>query len=555
MEDKYKILKNIPKQDKARLNKLTYRQYLALQYIMTVWEKYHKLPSLEELKEVIGFKTDRMLYNTLKALDDKGFVKFYGLDHDPFLEILPHTFELKSLFVDNLILTKQYSEYDDIKERILKRLQSKKELPNYIHPPKIVPLVYTHDVIKDWNNNLQIVHRWYDYLEDFPPSLVWEKMDQFNVTRDKIVLDPFCGSGTTLIVAKLRGNFAIGIDVNPVATFVSRVKTNWETVNIAQFKEYSEQLLNELKFGNEIFRNELLIHPTLERMPKMERNQWLSIINQNYVSYVRYRIEELIPEDSLRDLFMLALIESAKDGSNVSFCPGASFYPFRKRPSFFEAFRHKLQVIYEDLYLLQKANKNWGVVNVKNGDSRKMSKLVLSEVDGVDFIFTSPPYPTDREYIRETKLELYLLGIVSGEKDLKAIRERLVKGTPKILYKNSNNAKYVKDFENIQNIVAKLKEAFKGKNWGWDYPRTVEEYFGDMYLVLNETYKVLNDNGIALFVVGDQRLKGVLVPVGKLLAELGESIGFTTDIEIFRVRKSTRHNVPLNESIVILRKE
>src|ERR1700677_3180040 len=47
-----------------------------------------------------------------------------------------------------------------------------------------------------------------------------------DVQDDQIVLDPFCGTGTTLVESMKRGIVSVGIDASPFSCFVSRVKTN-----------------------------------------------------------------------------------------------------------------------------------------------------------------------------------------------------------------------------------------------------------------------------------------------------------------------------------------
>src|SRR5207244_4277850 len=71
------------------------------------------------------------------------------------------------------------------------------------------------------------IHRWYRFVQSYPPHLVRKYIERFNLSADALLLDPFCGTGTTLVEAKLRGLPSVGCDAHPFAVVASRVKTNW----------------------------------------------------------------------------------------------------------------------------------------------------------------------------------------------------------------------------------------------------------------------------------------------------------------------------------------
>src|SRR5262245_12609765 len=70
-------------------------------------------------------------------------------------------------------------------------------------------------------------HDWYRFVLSFPPHLVGDYLQDFGITRRNCVLDPFCGTGTTVVECKKRGIPSIGIEANPMAHFASQVKTDW----------------------------------------------------------------------------------------------------------------------------------------------------------------------------------------------------------------------------------------------------------------------------------------------------------------------------------------
>jgi hypothetical protein len=67
-------------------------------------------------------------------------------------------------------------------------------------------------------------HEFYRYPGRFPPSLARSVIEAFTEPGD-LVLDPFLGGGTTLVEARLLSRLGVGSDLNPLAVFVSKVKT------------------------------------------------------------------------------------------------------------------------------------------------------------------------------------------------------------------------------------------------------------------------------------------------------------------------------------------
>src|SRR6266446_6832539 len=67
-------------------------------------------------------------------------------------------------------------------------------------------------------------HDWYRFVLSFPAHLVRIYLNRFGLNPDQTVLDPFCGTGTTLVECKKLGIPSCGIESNPMAVFASRTK-------------------------------------------------------------------------------------------------------------------------------------------------------------------------------------------------------------------------------------------------------------------------------------------------------------------------------------------
>jgi len=231
----------------VRLSNITFRQYMALVYIFTRISRMGRVPTKEEIKKVIETKSDRILDATLNALKRKGLINYYGINNDPIVSISEEAKGLISKIADETMLIDKYESYDNIKPQV-RRTNIKnffKPLQDYLLPISLEKL----------NNEKKIFHRWYTYLQDFEPSLVWNKILSYKIGRGQTILDPFVGSGTTVVTAKLMGIDSIGIDINPVAYFATKVKADiaWKC-DLEEFKREANSILTDLENASPILK-------------------------------------------------------------------------------------------------------------------------------------------------------------------------------------------------------------------------------------------------------------------------------------------------------------
>jgi hypothetical protein len=72
------------------------------------------------------------------------------------------------------------------------------------------------------------VHDWYRFVLSFPPHLVRAYLAEFGLEPGQTLLDPFCGTGTTLVEGKKLGLRVVGFEANPMAHLAATVKTSWD---------------------------------------------------------------------------------------------------------------------------------------------------------------------------------------------------------------------------------------------------------------------------------------------------------------------------------------
>jgi DNA modification methylase len=423
------------------------------------------------------------------------------------------------------------------------------------------------------------IHRWYRFVLAFPDHLVTEMCERFNAAQGDIVLDPFCGTGTTLVECQKMGLDAIGLEANPASVFASQVKTTWD-IDAAQMRAVLQEIVERVRlisekltfsaqplfagaFSADNLKKQLLAHSTEGQYfvsSGMLKRGWLSEIPFYKTLALLNQIKTTECEDRIKDTLKLALVAILTETvSNVSFGPEIYVSGRKDDVDVLGAFRDKVKTMISDLEAVQ-AIFPVGQSLVLSGDARECAHVLAeNDVDGVDFVITSPPYPTEKDYTRQTRLELVFLGYVYNTQSLRRIKQTMVRSHSKGIYKADDDGKWVANIPEVRAIADELRAKVKDKTYGFAklYPRIIEEYFGGMYCHLRSLNEVLRNGGRCAYVVGEQRTYlQTYTPTGRILGMLAERIGFeVADMLTWRVRKGTTGSgKEIKEQIVILRK-
>jgi DNA modification methylase len=394
------------------------------------------------------------------------------------------------------------------------------------------------------------IHNWYRFVLSFPPHLVNKYLNKFNASKDTLVLDPFCGTGTTLVECKKNDIPSIGLEANPMALLASQVKINWmiephEIIEIAKIivEKTSSKIQNHkgnyLKLTDE--QEKMIIKNSISPLPLHKSLILLNTINE-YKENKNY--------NHLRLAFAKQLVNSY---SNLHFGPEVGVSRNKKYDvDVVNLWLAEVVSMAHDITLFKEKENIYGEVFFT--DSRNVN---LS--GKVDIVFTSPPYPNEKDYTRTTRLESVMLGYINNKEDLKKYKKNLLRSNTRNIYISDDDEKYIKNNKRIMNLSKKIenRRIELGKTSGFEkyYHRVVELYFGGIYRHLIGLKKYLNHNAYLAYVVGDQASYfQILINTGSILAEIAEDIGYKVDnIDIFRSRLSTTSGKYLNEEVVILR--
>jgi hypothetical protein len=391
---------------------------------------------------------------------------------------------------------------------------------------------------------------WYLMPEAFSAPLVDQAFAEYGLGRGAVVLDPFSGTGTTALVAKLRGMRGVGVEANPFLAWAAQVKLGLE-MHPDLFETARERVLDRI--------GDLAEAPEVE-LPDMPRVEtWITPGVAHKVVAVREAILQERPGPA-RDLLLLALAAVLRPVGNLKLTAHAfgSAVPKEDAPvrDLFEA---KTAKMLQDLELVaatfpRGGRESLGQAEIVCGDARGLAEI-RSPFGRADLALTSPPYLNNLDYTMQTRLELFFLGHVADLREVRAIRKRMVICDAKAMYRDIRDHERVADVASIQAVADAIAERHKDKKWGWDYPFMTRQYFGGLHRVLEGAREPRVKPGARfILVVGESSHSGVKVPVPALLAELAERLGYMIEeIRVHRVRRSSSHAHRLEESSVILR--
>ncbi len=379
-------------------------------------------------------------------------------------------------------------------------------------------------------------HNFHAFPAKFPPQL--PRMFILGLTAPgDVVLDPMMGSGTTVVEAYLTGRRGIGVDIDPLALKLGRVKTlPLEPGQVFQM-------------GNGILYRALqsLTHGTAELsayVAELWDAETRQFIGKWFLPATQLELAALLREiKAIADPRMRAFFEIALSAIIITKSGGVSlsFDLAHTRP-------HKVKAVVskdgevinlnnggdiseERLKLLTKIQRSpieefekrfrQNLKSLATSETGRFAPLILNAdaqrlplvADSVDLIITSPPYAANAiDYMRAHKFSLVWLGYpvaslskkrkeyIGGEMVNEITMEQLPPATARVVAE-----------------IAALDEK-KGK--------VLHRYYSEMTRTLTEMYRVLRPGKTAIVVVGSSTMRGRDTEVARCLADIGGSLGF-----------------------------
>jgi methylase of polypeptide subunit release factors/DNA modification methylase len=396
------------------------------------------------------------------------------------------------------------------------------------------------------------IHNWYKYTQGFSADLVSLLLNELSVKKKDIVLDPFNGCGTTTTVCAYKGIKSIGLEISPLMSIISKIKSRkWNQNKLKKFNNnLNEKKIDLKKFSNKkfIFDNYIFKAYSLKI-----RKSLIKI--SNFINSIK--------EKELKDFCSISLLSILEDVSLIR--KHGSHYRFLNNSNSIGLQKLNINVISDDKNIynifFHKLENVLADISLTGGNPEMPAKIDNINVldnqiksSSIDYVITSPPYLNRNNYISQQKAELDFLNLITSQKDYK----KLVKST----FKSHTDAKLPLEasskISDVQTIINSL-QIEDGNNS--KIPNMISGYFDDLTKTLKELYRVMKINGTCVFVVGNTRWGGIVVPVDHLLAKIAEQIGFKIQkILITRFKGNSPQQmkkfgkIPVRESIVIFKK-
>ena len=371
---------------------------------------------------------------------------------------------------------------------------------------------FSDKTIKD---TAYISHGYYTYPAKFIPQLA-DRIIKENSIEGDIVIDPFMGSGTSILEAMVNKRIGIGVDINEVACLLAKVKTTpIKAVDLTnEFIKIQNELEDRLNGQHTSY-----IEKISRRLPKHERiDYWFPEEQRLKLSIILDRISE-IKNRNIKDFFLIAFAQILKSCSiwlQKSVKPTRDFNKKLSDP-------HRLFIL-QTKKMLRKHGEFCSVLTDKTRNNIEQSRKVacrdsrkLPCKDGqAALIVTSPPYVTSYEYADLHQLPALWFSYLD---ELPQFRKKFIGSSSR--NRQETNLKSI----TAKDIISQLKNKKRNE---------ARSYFADMLESFLEMKRVIRRGGRAAIVIGNTKFNGIEILNAEVFQEQFENIGFKTHKIIHR---------------------
>ena len=362
-------------------------------------------------------------------------------------------------------------------------------------------------------NTKEYTHCYHIYPAMMIPQVARSLMEEYKPEgRFELLLDPYMGSGTSLVEASILGVNSIGTDLNPLARLMAKVKTTH--YDITEIKKVFSIIQSELVFYSDDKVNSCNFEHISNYLYWYTEE---SLIKLSYLS-------QLIEKHALcADFFKVALSEVVRE---VSFTRNTEFKRYRMpeekiksfNPDVFRLFEEKIT---RNICGLEEYNsvQSTAVSRICDFNSSNGIPVDILPDGSVDMVVTSPPYGDSRTTVAYGQFSRWAnewFGHENAQK-LDSILMGGGKSDTELFVTNSIQ----KELNDIRNLDVKRY---------YD----VVSFLNDYWLSIQNVARTVRVGGVICYVVGNRTVKGIQIPLDYFTAEMFEKCGFEHKTTIVR---------------------
>ncbi|MDI1495112.1 MAG: DNA methylase [Cenarchaeum symbiont of Oopsacas minuta] len=376
-------------------------------------------------------------------------------------------------------------------------------------------------------------HALHLYPARLHPEIARRIISKYVTNKSDVIFDPFMGSGGVLLESMLHGNTSIGIDINPFAVLLSKVKTT------PIFKNMNQHLN---KILTKSARDYLEKNYHLECQPvDMDISNWFKKDTAQILSILKYHAFKITDKD-VRDFFKICLSLTIRKSS---YQRNNAWKIHRMRPMDQIQFKPQTIDIFKNiveanitkmhnLAILDPSAKAYTLC----GDSRNIDEnfsKIDSDVlcnDKVNLVVSSPPYGDHKTTVAYGQFSRFSsLWLDLPKEQALSVDKIGLGGRPRLLFDDLGSETLNRTLDKVQKNDVKLTPSNKKP------VRTKDVY--SFFYDFDECLKEISENLVPRkshcgFIVANRTVRRVRVPTDQILIELGKKYGFKVEQILYR---------------------
>ena len=396
------------------------------------------------------------------------------------------------------------------------------------------------------NSKMIPFNRWYPYIEGYSPDFVKSLINRY-LSKKCIIYEPFAGTGTTLFAADSMGYNTYYSEINPLLQFLIKIKLEVLQLNANQMAEIGDKLM-QLKC--KLLKSKCGINSRLDKNYKNVFKNSVYFPENNYNEILRTKSFLEREEDSLvKNIFTIAILACLIPSSYLKKQGDLRFKTKKelekKIPDFQDLLWAKIDEIYSDLVCTTPDN----IYHCHTMIHSNAKNIDTVSCDKIGCIITSPPYLNGTNYIRNTKLELWFLGLLCTESDLRMYRDQiLTSGINDVKVSNFVDV----DIEAKSSLLCNTMVALKETAYDVRIPQMTRCYFSEMYQIFKGVQSKLEHNAKLLIDIGDSVFNGVHIRTDDILIEILENIGYKFMNKIKLRERRSRGGQIVTQTLIVM---